>query len=48
MEVRIHCLAPAKGKSGTQPSKIIPGHRMAYYSGVLKELFLGQKIKFSG
>lgn len=37
-----------KGSLGLSPSKIIPGHRMAYYRGVLKELFLGQKIKFSG
>lgn len=37
-----------RGSLGLSPSKIIPGHRMGYYSGVLKELFLGQKIKFAG
>lgn len=42
------CLAPAKRKSGSQPSKIIPRYRMGYYSGVFKELFLGWKIKFAG
>lgn len=44
----MHCLAPAERKSGTQPSKIFPRYRMGYYSGVFKELFLGQKIKFAG
>lgn len=47
---RCECAAShlQKGSLGLSSSKIIPGHRMDYYTGVLKEFFLEQKIKFAG
>lgn len=47
---RCECTAShlQKGSLGLSPSNITPGHRTDYSRGVLKELFLGQKIKFAG